>query len=182
MNMIIFIIFPFIIMIIIIRFIMIMTLWSSRFVKELWRRRQKLWFRWQLTELSKVRLGAFWGMGHLSILGCLVRFVKMGNNRERFFFWQCHNFMTDLRTCYDFRFVKTLWFQICEKIMNSDLWKYHDFRFVKILRFQICENGILKFRPRSKVAPGYPRAGRGFALKMIISSKFDQHGFGHHHP
>merc|ERR1712203_663833 len=25
---------------------------------------------------------------------------------------------------------------------------------------QICENGILKFRPRSKVAPGYPRAGR----------------------
>ena len=60
-------------------------------------------------------------------------------------------------------------------------WTFYDFRFVKILWFQICENGILKFRPRSKVAPGYPRAGRGFALKMIISSKFDQHGFGHHH-
>ena len=98
MNMIIFIIFPFI--------IMIMTLWSSRFVKELWRRRQKLWFRWQLTELSKVRLGALWGMGHFSILGCLVRFVKMGNNSR---FWDN---------------VIILW-QIGEHFMISDLWKWN---------------------------------------------------------
>ena len=34
----------------------------------------------------------------------------------------------------------------------------------KYCYWQICENGILKFRPRSKVAPGYPKAGRGDIL------------------
>ena len=75
---------------------------------------------------------------------------------------------------------KTIVLLVLIRIFHSSKDAHQDLIMYKYF-WQICENGILKFRPRSKVAPGYPKAGRGeilFCLPLLYcySGKYSTQG------